>query len=309
MSGDTEDLLAYASVGIRYDNILPSIQRLSATKPEEIALLHKRRGHWLAFRWLDVQREVARLRDSLARNGASDGVRLAVSGAYEPDLIFISLAAYALDGQVFPVARDIRGNNLTQALATIRPTHAFVQSRRNISQWLGAGTPGDSKIPLFSSQSIPRHGGNWEVVPLHPLPAKTSAPRQAGDLRAYLKRHNIVWVDEGTEWHAGLQSLLDRWLTDGAAIAFPETGESGARDRQEVQPTTLLSSPARRHQLEQEIRNRLPAEGSWSRKLCDYARADPDRAIAGLVNARLDDVLGLRRAQQRQLEYPRIVNA
>jgi hypothetical protein len=296
-------------IDIPFANAIQKIQRWSDEKPEGISLLHKRKGRWKAFRWRDVLREVERLIDGPRHHGFADGVRLAVSGAYEPDLIFVSLAAYAARGQVYPVARNVRAEELNRLLTVIRPTHAFVQSRRDISRWLASAPSGDANIQLFSSQSIARRSGNWEIVHLQALRGTSPEINRTADLKKYLKHSEIAWVDEGTEWRDGLKLLLDRWLIQGAGLAFPETSESAARDRQEIQPTMLLSSQARREKLEKEIQSRLAPQGSWTRKLCDLGIAEPDHAVARLINARQNEVLGLRRLDLPEGGRLKIANA
>jgi long-subunit acyl-CoA synthetase (AMP-forming) len=51
---------------------------------------------------LAVEREVARRSETLKAHGFENSSRLAVSGAYEPDLILIALAALTLGGAVLP---------------------------------------------------------------------------------------------------------------------------------------------------------------------------------------------------------------
>src|ERR1700709_30037 len=94
------------------EGALVRLHHWSAAAPDDVALLHKRRGRWKAFRWTDAENEVARLTETLAEHGFGSGSRLAVSGAYEPDLVFIALAATAFGGLVLPAPRNMRGDEL-----------------------------------------------------------------------------------------------------------------------------------------------------------------------------------------------------
>jgi hypothetical protein len=255
------------------------LRHWSGTAQEETALLHKRKGRWKAFRWAEVEREVARRTVTLKIYGFENSSRLAVSGAYEPDLIFIALAALTLGGMVLPVARSLRGKDLATVLAAARPTHAFVQSRRTVAHWV-ASPVDESRIPLFSNQPVVRDSPHWQILMLDGLPDTASA---AGNLRRHLHRRAIGWIDEGTEWQDGLTALLDRWLSDGITLAFPETEGSATRDRREVQPTALLSSETRQQAFDDEIRQRL---AGWSRRFVEARPRHPlTRLITGRRNA------------------------
>jgi hypothetical protein len=269
---------------------LAGLQHWATTTPDGVALLHKRRGRWRAFRWADVDHTVARRTETLKAHGFGVGSRLAVSGAYEPELIFISLAAYALGGTVLPVDRNVVGDNLAQALAGFHTTHAFAQSRRIIARWVAVQLD-DRRRPLFSGQPAVRESDHWEILALAEASEPVSEPQA---LRRHLRKHAVVWVDEGTEWCEGLQTIRDSWLTSGRALAFPEAEGSVTRDRREIQPTDMLSSEVRRKALDEESHRRL---SGWSRR---FAEARPRHPLARLITARRDAVLGLGRLRPIQ---------
>ncbi len=85
--------------------------------------------------------------------------RVAVSGPYQPDLIVMALAAEAAGSVVFPVPRRLRGDALQAVLAAIRPTHAFVQARREIPHWLRTRPNAETTLTLFSPHVAARHEG------------------------------------------------------------------------------------------------------------------------------------------------------
>jgi hypothetical protein len=273
------------------EGALVRLHHWSAAAPDDVALLHKRRGRWKAFRWTDAENEVARLTETLAEHGFGSGSRLAVSGAYEPDLIFIALAATALGGSVLPAPRNMRGDEL----ASFRPTHAFVKGRRTLAHWAELRA-GDSRLPLFCSQPDAQESEQWQMVPTGGLPE--TAASQPRNLRRRLRRRAVAWVDEGTEWTEGLNIILGTWLKDGSALAFPEAEGSVARDRKEIRPSALLSSQARRQALSEEINQRL---GIWNRRL---AEARPRHPLARLIIARRNAVLGLGRLLPAEEQQP-----
>lgn len=281
--------------GSRRPDIGEAIRRRAEMNPNLPVFLHKRRDRWQVFTWSHVAREVDRLAAVLRARGVSGELRLAVSGSYEPDLVVLSLAALAAGGEVFALSPKLRGAELARALAAIGPTHAFVQSRRAIAQWFAAAPPAAARLPLFCPQAFVGGHEGWDVVPVHdPVSTLAHIPSR----RARLRRPDIVWVDEGTEWTEGLARLLDGVFDDAVTLAFPETAESATRDRRQVRPSALLLSPTRRQRLIEEDRARRAPEGSLSRWLTDGAEAAPAGLLARLVNARRRAVLGLSRVRQ-----------
>lgn len=279
------------------DEALALLERWARERPERIALRHRRLGTWRAWRWIDVLREVERYAAGLDEQGFAPRDRLAVSGAFEPTLLILALAARRLGGQVVSVPRHASGEALRRVLAGSRPAFAFVQARESVSDWLQLGPQADWTLTLFSAQAVPREAGRWQVRALGellpgPAPAvqHRSSARPAGEA--------LLWNDEGTEWEAGLAHLLGLWLARGDALAFPETSASALRDRREAAPSELLASPERLQALAAEIEARLPPVGSWRRRLCDWTLRDPARGLRRLIKAQVRQLLGFQRLQR-----------
>lgn len=282
--------------GLRAGHAPDALRRLAAERPAAPALLHKRRGRWHVFSWALIDREVARLAAVLRARARGAEVRLAVSGAYEPDLLILALAALSTGGEVLTVPPGLRGEELARELASVRPSHAFVQGRRTLSRWLAAPPPGDAQLPLFSNQAFIGSSRHWDVQPYQDPAAALATRPLWGAARGRLPVE-IAWADEGTEWRDGLEHLLERWLAGGLVLAFPETAESAARDRRDIQPSSFIQSAARQHRLAEENDARLAPQGTWTRRLADHAQAAPGGLLARLVNRRRNAVLGLGRVQ------------
>ncbi|BBV98724.1 AMP-binding protein [Pseudomonas sp. FYR_2] len=279
------------------DSHLQALQRWARERPTRVALRHRRLGVWKAWRWIDVQREVERLADGLSQQGFVAGARLALSGAYEPSLVLLALAARRLNGHTLLIPANSRGEDLQRQLRLAHPGFAFVQRREQVAQWLQTGLHGQWPLQLFVPQADAVLTGQWQVQPLSAL-FVGAAPAAQRLGWAQVTRDEVLWVDEGSEWREGLTHLLDRWLERGEGLAFPETAESASRDRREIAPTALLLSAERVQALADEIEARLPPAGSWQRRLCDWVQQDPQRGLRRWLKTRVRQLLGFQRLQR-----------
>lgn len=238
--------------------------------PLHTALRHKRQGQWYAWRWIDVLRDVERLGDGLRQQGFNEQSRLALSGAFEPNLLLLALAAESIGGQVLTLADDLESEAVQQQLWRIRPSHSYVQGRQQ-RHWLSANPQNFAQLlgPTDPAQHLARW---WQ-------PAGETA----------------LWSEEGTHWQGGLAVLLEQWLNTGHGLAFPESLASAQRDRREVAPTGLLLSAERLQHLADEIESRLAPHGTWRRRLCDWAIAHPQSGLRRLLKNRVRKLLGFQR--------------
>ncbi|WP_312934338.1 hypothetical protein [Pseudomonas sp.] len=279
------------------EGALASLQHWARERPTQIALRHRRLGIWKAWRWIDVQREVEHVADGLRQQGFTAGARLALSGAFEPTLLIVALAARQIGGHLQMIDRHGQGDILQWQLSQARPTFAYVQCRESVANWLGSGLTEQWPLRVFSAQASAMAQGLWQVEPLSALFVAQAAPAQRQGW-AQVAADDVLWVDEGTEWQDGLSHVLQRWLGQGEGLAFPETSESASRDRREITPTDLLLSPRRVEALAAEIESRLAPPGSWRRQACDWALANQQRAVGRWLKARVRRLLGFARLRR-----------
>ncbi|TWH75848.1 AMP-binding enzyme [Azomonas agilis] len=278
---------------IQLEDTLKLLERWATEKPAQIALCHKRRDRWKAWSWVDVQREVKRLEILLQRQGFGFGSRLAFSGALEPTLILLALAARSAGGDVVCISRHIQGQALHQELLHVQPSHGFVQSREGISQWLEAAHDLPYELPIFSVQSVARQQGRCQILP---LTTQDAVAAQAKALPWSVVQHqHLLWAEEGTEWPEGLALVLHQGLHEGIGFAFPENTESASRDRCDIRPVGVVISEQRQRVLSAEIEQRLAPKGSWSRRLSDWALENAHIRPARWIATRLFRLLGLQR--------------
>lgn len=275
---------------VNLPDALEHLRHWAQVSPLQTALRHKRRGQWYVWRWIDALRDVERLADGLRQQGFTEHSRLALSGPFEPNLLLLALAAQSIGGQLLTLADDLDREALHSALWRSRPSHAFVHGGQQLQHWLAAVHTGAPQPLLIVNQRAPRQA-QQSVLSFAELLGPVETPQRLSRWRQVLAAGQL-WSEEGTQWQNGLSVLFEQWLASGQCLAFAESPGSASRDRREAVPSGLLLSAERLQHLANEIESRLAPPGSWRRRLCDWAIANPQKGVQRLIKNRVRRLLG-----------------
>ncbi|WP_104402378.1 AMP-binding protein [Vibrio penaeicida] len=227
--------------------------------PEQFVFVHKSRGEWLGFNWLWLHKTLESTVSCLSQKGLSSDTVLLVSGNYEPKLLILSLAVCSMGGRVVPISSTASEKELSELIEAHSPTHCYIEKRQTVNRCLSI--PISNSIICFSAGSESRIVGQWTTIPIDDvLDCPEHPPTSEYLSRVVIEGTTIGWCDEPTDWHSGIQTLFDKMTEHHLCIAFPESAESSARDRLEIQPTHLICSKDRLVRYAKDFKSRLPAK-------------------------------------------------
>jgi hypothetical protein len=291
------------------------------------ALAHKRRGRWRALDWRAVADEVTALAHGLAELGVRDGDTLSLTAAAPgPRAVLVALAAQVLGATALAADADRLGALLAKLPrnpdASPGDRFAFADDESDVAR-VCAADKGGALVAIVHGETLGGKAGRdprlraydqlrsagariaVEGAPL--LPAGAPHAETPAGLWAALSEEAPASDDDRAErllFVEGLAApsapaLLARWLARGGLLASPERDGDAERDRRELAPTALVASSAWVERLWAETAARLPAPGTWGRRLVDRALAEGARGPLAqrLVLARIARGLGLDRVR------------
>jgi len=305
---------------------------------EGIALRHKRLGIWQVRTWSQVAVEVHSLANALQAKGFAQGATLVVLSRPRPEALLLALAAQWLGGEAALFDPLEPAQPQEALLERLQPRYVFAESLSELRRVNTANIrPG---LLLYADGRGVASEGTWATALdyqalLQQGVGTLHAPRAVSDHTAFaFYRHAAGGEVEGQRishaellregrrlvqqeqlgrqeealaaraFAAGGQAryLLAPWLLAGFRLNFPESLATRDQDRRELGPTLVAGTRETYTRLHAQVLQRLPAPGSWRRRLVDWALR-PDAGFwqrsAGywLIRRPLRDVLGFSRTR------------
>lgn len=302
-----------------------------------VALRHKRLGVWQPRTWRDVQAEVSGLASGLSAAGFRAGAVLVVLSHPRPEALLLALAAQWLGGSAALLDPNDDAAIQARLLAELKPGFLYAEGLEQVERALAAGVApalliyadarglqahphaalrsyadliatSDPRVPARLARAhepafvIHRvnGGGGSEVQRLtHAELLRqgallVQAERLGADEEAFAAR---AFAAAGQARY-----LIAPWLIAGFRLNFPENLATRDNDRRELGPTLVAGTRETYQRLENLVRERLPAPGSWQRRLVDWALAPGARGVQRLlgywwVRRPLRDVIGFTRTR------------
>ena len=255
---------------------IPFLDRLLATArchAGQPALLHKRRGIWVLRRWADVLEEIDRLAAGLRHLGLTEDGRVVIDGEITARLLLAGAAVRAVGAEIVTVPLAATHDELDRIVADSSITMVIGQGRDTVEEWSIAARD-RRKVPIVFDHATPDSRPPAKDIVTLPLLKMLGKP--AGWAKSVERTDGTsglpaTWVEESTDWRDGLDIVLDHWISSGEPLALPELLAAAARDRREIAPQRWIASEPRLHVNAVEIRESLPARGSFSGWLVDGA--------------------------------------
>ncbi|WP_431480912.1 AMP-binding protein [Pseudomonas thivervalensis] len=313
------------------------LQHQALAHGTDVALRHKHLGVWQERTWAQVADEVHRLASALQTRGFSPGATLTIISRPRPQALLAALAAQWLGGvaSLFdPLEAMIEQ---VQRLATLQPDFVLVEGvddmlrlraaqvavrvlvyldKRGLSDSkpfvqaldyaaLVAERPIDERAPqgrALQTAFVFYRGTGQAIEEQRVSHAELLQEGQRLLVREGLGRQEEALAARAFASGGQARYLLAPWLMAGFRLNFPENLATRDRDRRELGPTLVAGTRETYERLHRYALERLPAPGSWPRRLVDWAlAAHPDflqRHLGNwLVRRPLRDVLGFSRTR------------
>lgn len=274
--------------------VAAALARHAAATPRAAALRHKLRGRWHDWSWNDVEAGSALSAKTLQGHGITQHSLVALSGPYAPGLLLAALGALRIGARIEAAPTSWDAATLTTFLRHSRPDIAVLAGREHLPVWLSARAQAGFPPVLMAETHLP-----WgELVQPGLVPATITPP----DPGASAPRR-ILWVEETTDWQAGLPALTQALLDGDCTLTFPETPRAATRDRAESQPHDLLLSAAALTRLREDVAAQLPSGATGRLVAAALASARPG-LLSRWLRARARRPVGLARVADVALTIP-----
>lgn len=313
------------------------LQQQALRHGTEVALRHKHLGVWQERTWAQVANEVHRLASALQTRGFSVGATLTIISRPRPQALLAALAAQWLGGVASLFDPLETAAEQVQRLVTLQPDFVLVEGLEEMQRLRAAQVAVRVLVYLDKrglSDSTPFAQALDYAALLAERPIADLVQRgQALQTAFVFYRGTGQAIEEQRVSHAELlqegqrlvareglgrqeealaarafasggqaRYLLAPWLIAGFRLNFPENLATRDRDRRELGPTLVAGTRETYERLHRYALERLPAPGSRSRGLVDWALAaqpGPLQRYLGdwLVRRPLRDVLGFSRTR------------
>ncbi|VVO69162.1 hypothetical protein PS850_01236 [Pseudomonas fluorescens] len=303
-----------------------------------IALRHKRLGVWQVRTWGQLAAEVERLATTLQVRGFVPGASLVIVSRPRPEALIAALAAQWLGGVAVLLDPLEAAPAQVALLRELRSEWVFAEGHGEIQRLRAAGlTPG--LLIYADGRGLAEVSQGGDTLAFAHLLQQRSDHRP--ELQARAERTAFAFYRLGTGQrieqqrisHAELlqdgrrlvhseqlgrqdealaarafaagghaRYLLAPWLVAGFRLNFPENLATRDQDRRELGPTLVAGTRDTYERLHAQVLARLPAPGSWRRRLVDWALVAHPGALQRhlgywLIRRPLRDVLGFSRTR------------
>ncbi|OAB49622.1 AMP-binding protein [Pseudomonas thivervalensis] len=313
------------------------LQHQALAHGTDVALRHKHLGVWQERTWAHVADEVRRLATALQARGFAVGATLTIISRPRPQALLAALAAQWLGGVASLLDPLEAAAEQVQRLATLQPDFVLVEGleemlrlraaqvavrvwvyldKRGLSDSapfaqaldyaaLVAERPIDDLAPqgrVLQTAFVFYRGTGQAIEEQRVSHAELLQEGQRLLVREGLGRQEEALAARAFASGGQARYLLAPWLMAGFRLNFPENLATRDRDRRELGPTLVAGTRETYERLHRYALERLPAPGSWPRRLVDWAlAAHPDflqRHLGNwLVRRPLRDVLGFSRTR------------